>query len=58
MSTRNITACPTVEDGGDEGETSVYQKFGSPEEVVQLGFPVVLLIKVIEGLRLRGSVTL
>lgn len=51
--TVSVTVEPVLAEMGDVGDTSEYQKFGVPEAVVQLGFPVEvpepMLVKVILG---------
>ena len=48
--TVSVTAEPVLAEMGDVGETTEYQKFATPEAVVQLGFPEALFEKVITGL--------
>ena len=61
MLTVSVTVEPVLAVIGEVGETSEYQKFGTPLAVVQLEFPLVfppllLLVKVTLGLWLLISV--
>ncbi len=56
ISTVNVTVEPVAAGTGDAGETSEYQKFGTPDAVVQLEFPEAfpepVLVNVMLGLLL------
>ena len=48
--TVSVTVEPVLAEMGDAGETSEYQKFETPEAVVQLEFPEIVLVKLTLGL--------
>ena len=61
MLTVKVTVEPVLAETGDAGETSEYQKFGTPFAVVQLGFPLefpeLVLVNATLGLWFLISVT-